>query len=232
MPRVLGLLLAVRSPFDLQHGKQSLCCADYFTINLALPWKPHCARVRHVLQGFTVDGQQQSAHARESFVNKCIQVIGPGENETEAIQGFVMENMLVQNCGWAVYVCSSRWVVNLKRPTEAFRVVRISWWPPDDVQHEVQQRGSSINHVWLGLCLIEKKIACFRIRQHSLQRRLQKLIIPRKEGNRWDKNKTLRKGRTWRIAADNIIYPGVLELMGMGKNGKSKEMGAWRSILA
>lgn len=50
-------------------------------------------------QGFTVDGQQNAAHEKASFVNKCIQVLGPGQNESEALEGFVMENMHVKNCG-------------------------------------------------------------------------------------------------------------------------------------
>ena len=50
-------------------------------------------------QGFTVDGEHGSTHEPDSFVNKCVEVIGLGQNETEAVEGFVMKNMIVQNCG-------------------------------------------------------------------------------------------------------------------------------------
>ena len=35
----------------------------------------------------------------DSYENKCVRVDSMGESEDEALDGFVMRNMLVQNCG-------------------------------------------------------------------------------------------------------------------------------------
>ena len=55
----------------------------------------------YFLQGFSVDGKTGSDdEQRDSYENKCVRVDSMGESEDEALDGFVMRNMLVQNCGW------------------------------------------------------------------------------------------------------------------------------------
>ena len=50
-------------------------------------------------QGFSVDGQHDSADEMDSFVSKCVMVDGNAESEDDALEGFVMKDMLVQSCG-------------------------------------------------------------------------------------------------------------------------------------
>lgn len=50
-------------------------------------------------QGFTVDGEHDSADERDSIVNKCVEVVGRGKSDSDSLDGFVMKDMLVQNCG-------------------------------------------------------------------------------------------------------------------------------------
>ena len=50
-------------------------------------------------QGFTVDGEHDSADERDSIVNKCVEVVGQGKSDSDSLEGFVMKDMLVQNCG-------------------------------------------------------------------------------------------------------------------------------------
>lgn len=50
-------------------------------------------------QGFTVDGEHDSADSADSIVNKCVEVVGQGKSDDEPLEGFVMMDMLVQNCG-------------------------------------------------------------------------------------------------------------------------------------
>lgn len=50
-------------------------------------------------QGFTVDGEHDSEDQEDSYVNKCVEVVGQGDSEDDPLKGFVMQDMLVQNCG-------------------------------------------------------------------------------------------------------------------------------------
>lgn len=52
-----------------------------------------------MLQGFTVDGKSGSSSSIESYVNKCVEVESMGKSEGEALEGFVMKDMVVKNCG-------------------------------------------------------------------------------------------------------------------------------------
>ncbi|CAM9649445.1 unnamed protein product [Ectocarpus sp. 4 AP-2014] len=51
------------------------------------------------LKGFTVEGQIGTEVTEDSYVLKCIYVQGPGSDSTAFLDGFVMEEMVVQNCG-------------------------------------------------------------------------------------------------------------------------------------
>lgn len=51
------------------------------------------------LQGFSIDGKTGSEEEFHSYQNKCVIVNGQGESEDDALDGFVMKDMLVQNCG-------------------------------------------------------------------------------------------------------------------------------------
>lgn len=56
--------------------------------------------VRVALQGFSVGGQTgPDDNSIGSFENKCVRVEGFGESEEGALDGFVVRDMLVQNCG-------------------------------------------------------------------------------------------------------------------------------------
>lgn len=50
-------------------------------------------------QGFTVDGEHDSEDEEDSYVNKCVEVVGRGDSDKEPLKGFVMQDMLVENCG-------------------------------------------------------------------------------------------------------------------------------------
>ncbi|CAN0525117.1 unnamed protein product, partial [Laminaria digitata] len=50
-------------------------------------------------KGFTVDGEHGDTFELDSFVNKCVEVVGQGYSEDEALDGFVMKDMAVRNCG-------------------------------------------------------------------------------------------------------------------------------------
>ena len=53
-----------------------------------------------VKQGFSVDGFVGSGDSTDSFINKCVWVEGEAGAETIThIEGFVMKNMLIENCG-------------------------------------------------------------------------------------------------------------------------------------
>ncbi|CAB1118084.1 unnamed protein product [Ectocarpus sp. CCAP 1310/34] len=52
------------------------------------------------LKGFTVEGKVGTSDTDEaSWVNKCVYVEGPGSQSSAVLDGFVMEDMIVQNCG-------------------------------------------------------------------------------------------------------------------------------------
>ncbi|CAM9214371.1 unnamed protein product [Ectocarpus sp. 8 AP-2014] len=51
------------------------------------------------LKGFTVEGQIGTELTEDSYVLKCIYVQGPGSDSSTFLDGFVMEEMAVQNCG-------------------------------------------------------------------------------------------------------------------------------------
>ncbi|CAM9864734.1 unnamed protein product [Ectocarpus sp. 4 AP-2014] len=52
------------------------------------------------LKGFSVEGKIGSNDTDQgSWVNKCVYVEGPGSNSSAVLDGFVMEDMVVQNCG-------------------------------------------------------------------------------------------------------------------------------------
>ncbi|CAM9939244.1 unnamed protein product [Ectocarpus sp. 6 AP-2014] len=52
------------------------------------------------LKGFSVEGKIGSNDTDQaSWVNKCVYVEGPGANSSAVLDGFVMEDMVVQNCG-------------------------------------------------------------------------------------------------------------------------------------
>ncbi|CAM9939140.1 unnamed protein product [Ectocarpus sp. 6 AP-2014] len=52
------------------------------------------------LKGFTVEGKIGTSDTDEaSWVNKCVYVEGPGSQSSAVLDGFVMEDMIVQNCG-------------------------------------------------------------------------------------------------------------------------------------
>ncbi|CBJ32750.1 FirrV-1-B30 precursor [Ectocarpus siliculosus] len=51
-------------------------------------------------KGFSVEGKIGSNDTDQaSWVNKCVYVEGPGANSSAVLDGFVMEDMVVQNCG-------------------------------------------------------------------------------------------------------------------------------------
>lgn len=60
-----------------------------------------CQYVVHTyaLQGFTVDGKSGPSYEMESYSNKCVEVESMGKNENDSLQGFVMNDMVVKNCG-------------------------------------------------------------------------------------------------------------------------------------
>ncbi|CAM9617951.1 unnamed protein product [Ectocarpus sp. 12 AP-2014] len=52
------------------------------------------------LKGFSVEGKIGKSDTDEaSWVNKCVYVEGPGPQSSDILDGFVMEDMNVQNCG-------------------------------------------------------------------------------------------------------------------------------------
>ncbi|CAM9436746.1 unnamed protein product [Ectocarpus sp. 8 AP-2014] len=51
------------------------------------------------LKGFTVEGQIGTELTEDSYVLKCIYVQGPGSDSSTFLDGFVLEEMAVQNCG-------------------------------------------------------------------------------------------------------------------------------------
>ncbi|CAM9793899.1 unnamed protein product [Ectocarpus fasciculatus] len=52
------------------------------------------------LKGFSVEGKIGTSDTDEaSWVNKCVYVEGPGSQSSSVLDGFVMEDMVVQNCG-------------------------------------------------------------------------------------------------------------------------------------
>ncbi|CBJ32749.1 FirrV-1-B30 precursor [Ectocarpus siliculosus] len=51
------------------------------------------------LKGFTVEGQIGTEVTEDSYVLNCIYVQGPGSDSSTFLDGFVMEEMAVQNCG-------------------------------------------------------------------------------------------------------------------------------------
>lgn len=55
--------------------------------------------VSSALQGFTVDGKSGPSYEMESYSNKCVEVESMGKSENESLQGFVMNDMVVKNCG-------------------------------------------------------------------------------------------------------------------------------------
>ena len=52
-----------------------------------------------IWKGFTVDGEHGDTFEIDSFVNKCVEVVGQGYSEDVAIEGFVMKDMAVRSCG-------------------------------------------------------------------------------------------------------------------------------------
>lgn len=50
-------------------------------------------------QGFTVDGKSGSSSEIGSYANKCVEVESMGKNSNETLEGFVMKDMVVKNCG-------------------------------------------------------------------------------------------------------------------------------------
>ena len=46
-----------------------------------------------------MDGEHGDTYEEDSFVNKCVEVVGQGNGEDEALEGFVMQGMNVKNCG-------------------------------------------------------------------------------------------------------------------------------------
>lgn len=52
------------------------------------------------LQGFSVDGKTGFDDDQfDSYEKKCVRVDSMGRSEEDALDGFLMKNMLVQNCG-------------------------------------------------------------------------------------------------------------------------------------
>ena len=52
-----------------------------------------------VLQGFSVDGKTGSTDEMDSYNKKCVVVDGETRSEEDALDGFVMKDMFVRNCG-------------------------------------------------------------------------------------------------------------------------------------
>lgn len=46
-----------------------------------------------------MDGKTGDGEDGDSYENKCVIVDGMGESEDDALDGFVMHDMHVQNCG-------------------------------------------------------------------------------------------------------------------------------------
>ncbi|CAN0020458.1 unnamed protein product, partial [Ectocarpus sp. 8 AP-2014] len=51
------------------------------------------------LEGFSVDGKISDDDKAESYVDKCVFVEGPSTSGDERLEGFVMQDVSVQNCG-------------------------------------------------------------------------------------------------------------------------------------
>lgn len=97
----------------MQIGQQLLCISKQkhyregsnpdppaFVVNFASSVCLLSAGRRYIrLKGFTVDGAHDDEYEADSFVNKCVEVRGRGQNEMEALEGFVMTGVTVRNCG-------------------------------------------------------------------------------------------------------------------------------------
>ena len=46
-----------------------------------------------------MDGFFGSSHDEDSYINKCVWIDGEVEDDVTPLQGFVMRDMLIQNCG-------------------------------------------------------------------------------------------------------------------------------------
>lgn len=54
----------------------------------------------HLFQGFSVNGQHGEGYSKDSIVNKCVSIIGTGTSDDDPLDGFRMEDVSVQYCGW------------------------------------------------------------------------------------------------------------------------------------
>lgn len=81
-----------RHPFVFFRGSQVCTLPQNFVANTAY-------LVRACGQGFTVDGKSGSSSEIESYANKCVEVESMGKNSNETLEGFVMKDMVVKNCG-------------------------------------------------------------------------------------------------------------------------------------
>lgn len=54
-----------------------------------------CHLAHYFLQGFSVEGKIGDDSDADSYINKCVYV----EGEDSELEGFVMEGLLLQNCG-------------------------------------------------------------------------------------------------------------------------------------
>ncbi|CAM9176520.1 unnamed protein product [Laminaria digitata] len=57
-----------------------------------------CVKITHswiTLEGFSIDGKTGSEEEFHSYQNKCVIVNGEGESEDDAVDGFVMKDMLI-----------------------------------------------------------------------------------------------------------------------------------------
>ena len=46
-----------------------------------------------------MDGKSGSSSDIDSYVNKCVEVESTGKSEKDPLEGFVMTDMVIKNCG-------------------------------------------------------------------------------------------------------------------------------------
>lgn len=46
-----------------------------------------------------MDGKHDDEDTIDSYSNKCVRVEGTGTSEDEPLEGFVMKDMMIKNCG-------------------------------------------------------------------------------------------------------------------------------------
>ncbi|CBN79456.1 FirrV-1-B30 precursor [Ectocarpus siliculosus] len=81
------------NPLIISGGRGALVNAgdDGKVVNVQHSWV--------TLEGFSVDGKISDDDEADSYVDKCVFVEGPSTSGEERLEGFVMQDVSVQNCG-------------------------------------------------------------------------------------------------------------------------------------